>query len=99
LEEESKISNVKLPAHRAGFPGNEISFFIVPLDPAYKAGLTGHLPVTVQRWESLENWKNELRAKGNVGNRPHSTESKGRGFSFMKNKIPPIINWLQKYPP
>jgi hypothetical protein len=24
---------VKLPAHRAGLPGNEISFFIVPLDP------------------------------------------------------------------
>jgi hypothetical protein len=36
---------VKLPVHRAGLPGNEISFFIVPLDPAYKAGLTGHLPV------------------------------------------------------
>jgi hypothetical protein len=35
---------VKLPAHRAGLPGNEISFFIVPLDPAYKAGLAGHLP-------------------------------------------------------
>ena len=36
---------MKLPAHRAGLPGNEISFFIVPLDPAYKAGLAGHLPV------------------------------------------------------
>jgi hypothetical protein len=36
---------VKLPVHRAGLPGNEISFFIVPLDPAYKAGLAGHLPV------------------------------------------------------
>jgi hypothetical protein len=36
---------VKLPAHRVGLPGNEISFFIVPLDPAYKAGLTGQLPV------------------------------------------------------
>jgi hypothetical protein len=36
---------VKLPANRAGLPGNEISFLIVPLDPAYKAGLTGHLPV------------------------------------------------------
>jgi hypothetical protein len=48
---------VKLPAHRAGLPGhevaskmraNEISFFIVPLDPAYKAGLAGHLPVKCQ---------------------------------------------------
>jgi hypothetical protein len=36
---------VKLPAHRAGLPGNEISFFIVPLDPAYKARLAGHLPI------------------------------------------------------
>jgi hypothetical protein len=36
---------VKLPAHRAGLPGNEISLLIVPLDPAYKAGLAGHLPV------------------------------------------------------
>jgi hypothetical protein len=36
---------VKLPAHRAGLPGKEMSFLIVPLDPAYKAGLAGHLPV------------------------------------------------------
>jgi hypothetical protein len=36
---------VKLPAYRAGLPGNEISFLIVPLAPAYKAGLAGHLPV------------------------------------------------------
>ncbi len=40
-------SNVKLPAHRAGLPGNEISCLFVPLDPAYKAGLGGHLPVNV----------------------------------------------------
>jgi len=50
---------VKLPAHRAGLPGNEISFLFVPLDPAYKAGLAGHLPAKVQSSESLENWKNE----------------------------------------
>jgi len=36
---------VKLPAHRAALPGNEIFFLIVPLDPAYKAGLAGRLPV------------------------------------------------------
>jgi len=45
---------VKLPAHRAGLPGHAvasrkrakvISFCIVPLDPVYKAGLAGHLPV------------------------------------------------------
>jgi hypothetical protein len=40
------IAKVKLPAYKAGLPGNEISFFIVPLDPAYKAGLAVHLPVT-----------------------------------------------------
>jgi hypothetical protein len=45
---------VKLPAHRAGLPGHASgeqyvskgSFaHIVPLDPAYKAGLAGHFPV------------------------------------------------------
>ncbi len=60
-----KIPAVKLPAHRAGLPGhavasrmraNEISFFIVPLDPAYKAGLAGHLPVSVGAF-SLEELK------------------------------------------
>jgi hypothetical protein len=54
LKYKMVISNVKLPAHWAGLPGhavasrmraNEISFFIVPIDPAYKAGLAGHLPV------------------------------------------------------
>jgi hypothetical protein len=28
-----------------GLPRKEISFLIVPLDPAYKARLAGHLPV------------------------------------------------------
>jgi hypothetical protein len=58
LEAEGKISNVKLPAH--------------------KAGLAGHLPVKVQSWESLENWKNELRAKGVLGNSL---------FIFNKNSV------------
>ncbi len=35
---------MKLPAHRAGLPGKVILFHIVPLDPAYKAGLAGHVP-------------------------------------------------------
>jgi hypothetical protein len=35
----------KLPGHRPGLPGNVVSFYIVPLDPAYKAGLAGHIPV------------------------------------------------------
>ncbi len=42
-------SKVKLPAHRAGLPGIVISFHIVPLNPAYKAGLAGHVPVKCQR--------------------------------------------------
>jgi len=41
---------VKLPAQRAGLPGKEMSFLIVPLDPAYKAGVTGTLPVKI-RWQ------------------------------------------------
>ena len=36
---------MKLPAHRAGLPGKVISFYIAPLDLAYKAGLTGYIPV------------------------------------------------------
>jgi len=28
---------VKLPVHRTGLPGKELSFYIVPLDPAYPA--------------------------------------------------------------
>ena len=39
---------MKLPAHSAGPPGKEISFYIVPLDPAYKAVLAGHLPVKIR---------------------------------------------------
>jgi hypothetical protein len=39
---------VKLPGHRPGLPGKVISFHIVPLDPAYKAGLGGHVPVRIK---------------------------------------------------
>jgi len=41
----SQDPKVKLPDHRAGLPGKVISFYIVPLDPAHKAGLAGHVPV------------------------------------------------------
>ena len=34
---------MKLPAHRAELPGDAISFYIVPPDPAHSAGLAGHL--------------------------------------------------------
>ena len=30
---------------RAWLPGNVVSFYIVPLDPALKGGVKGHLPV------------------------------------------------------
>ncbi len=36
---------MKLPGHKLGLPGKVISFHIVPLNPAYKAGLAGHVPV------------------------------------------------------
>jgi hypothetical protein len=36
---------VKLPGHRPGLLGKVISFHFVPLDPAYKAGVAGHIPV------------------------------------------------------
>jgi hypothetical protein len=48
------FGRVKLPSHpvqtgkaRRGLPGNVISFYIVPLDPAYPGGGgTGHPPAT-----------------------------------------------------
>ena len=42
---------VKLPALRARLPGNELSFLIVPLDPAYKAGLAGHIAGLIDRFD------------------------------------------------
>lgn len=36
---------VKLTVHRAGLPGKKLCNYIVPLDPAGKAGLAGALPV------------------------------------------------------
>jgi hypothetical protein len=36
---------MKLPAHSTGLPGKVILFYIVLLDPAYKVGLAGHVPV------------------------------------------------------
>jgi len=45
--------NWKLPGQRPGLPGNVISFYIVPLNPARKAGLAGHVPVKVQNLKHL----------------------------------------------
>jgi hypothetical protein len=36
-------------------PGKVISFYIVPLDPAYKAGLAGHVPVKIQMPNERQN--------------------------------------------
>jgi hypothetical protein len=38
---------VKLSGHRPGLPGKVISFHIVPLYPACKAGLAGHVPAKI----------------------------------------------------
>jgi len=46
---------MKLPVCRTGLPGKELSFHIVPLDPAHKARVAGHLPVKrhcIQRHEA-----------------------------------------------
>ena len=40
---------VKLPAHSAGLPGNDLLFGRVPLDSAHRAGLAGHAPVKIPR--------------------------------------------------
>jgi len=44
LSKRSKLI-LKLRGHMPGLPGNVISFYIVPLDPAHSAGLAGHVPV------------------------------------------------------
>jgi hypothetical protein len=66
------LFQLKLPAHRAGLPGKEIFILIVPLDPAYKAGLAGHLPVReIKPIKNLEPTftkkedKNEHKGNGN----------------------------------
>jgi hypothetical protein len=41
------------PPASGGLPGNVISFYIVPLDPAYRAGLAGHFPANTP---DLRDW-------------------------------------------
>jgi hypothetical protein len=57
-KEEVQGTKCEAPGHRQELPGKVISFHIVPLDPAYEAGLTGHVPVNnltfskeVSSWE------------------------------------------------
>jgi len=40
------VGKVKLTAHSAGLPGNDLLFDIVPLDPTHRAGLAGHALAT-----------------------------------------------------
>jgi hypothetical protein len=54
---------MKLPGHRPGLPGNVISFYIVPLDPAYSAR-TGLLPVTDLINSTEEDTKGPTSANG-----------------------------------
>ena len=49
---------MKLPAHSAGLPGNDLLFNIVPLDPAHRAGLAGHAPVNDSTTVQLANLPN-----------------------------------------
>jgi hypothetical protein len=60
---------MKLPAHRAGLPGKVISFYIVPLDPAYKAGLAGHVPVKGKPREQFSE-RNISKEGGGKGGKP-----------------------------
>ena len=56
---------MKLPAHavrtgqaRRGLPGKVISFYIVPFDPAYKAGVcgarSGQIPIGIGSEQELD---------------------------------------------
>jgi hypothetical protein len=84
------VGNVKLPAHRAGLPGNEISFLIMPPDPAYKAGLAGHLPVILYR----SSWKPYLQVLHEL--RGHSLTNIHLGKSSPYRYSPPMA---QSIPP
>jgi hypothetical protein len=44
--------------------------------------------VKVQSWEPLENRKNELRAKGNSGNKLETTQAKGQDRSPKTPETP-----------
>jgi hypothetical protein len=48
------MPDLKLPGRRPGLPGKVISFHIVPLHPAYKAGLAEHVPVKIQMSNEIQ---------------------------------------------
>jgi hypothetical protein len=75
------IMGLKLPAHRAGLLGHvvasekrakEIFIYIVPIDPAYKTEVRGHVPA-VQRL-----------AEGWSGNKNNQKENKKRHRLILK---------------
>jgi hypothetical protein len=66
------IRGLKLLAHRAGLPGKEIFIYIVPLDPAYKTEVRGHVPA-VQRL-----------AEGWSGNKNNQKENEKRHRLILK---------------
>jgi hypothetical protein len=44
---------LKLAGHRPGLPGDVISFYIVPLDPAQRAVFARHAPVKKEVMKKL----------------------------------------------
>jgi hypothetical protein len=65
------ISNVKLPANRAGLPGHavasrmrakEVSIILCPLTPSVPLGETGHVPAKIQ----MPNKRQMTKSKGMI---------------------------------
>jgi hypothetical protein len=52
-----RIRENESPCPQGGASRKRNLVYIVPLDPAYKAGLTGHLPVKERNEDDLCFWK------------------------------------------
>jgi hypothetical protein len=68
---------MKLPAHRAELPGNEISFLTVPLYPAYKVGRGTCRP---------RDYENTCRVNQKTARYTGSPGDKKSGFTFVNPK-------------
>ena len=62
ISKDEKSSNVKLPAHRAGLPEEEVLFILCPFLPAGRQGPrlsrfggTGHVPAKIQMTNGCQN--------------------------------------------
>jgi hypothetical protein len=64
---ETELGEWKLPVHTVGLPGKVISFYIVPLDPAYEAGLAGHVPVKMASLDFRKNPKTKFKDVKKMG--------------------------------